>query len=372
MASSATSTTDTTNLYGLVFQNQAVQSQSQELRSVAGVSAYIKRNFCSLDYDGDGHIGRTDVLRMIAKPEMKREDALASAFLYHYRGNLGTTEMSLELNDFDRLTDPRYRDKAQRTLDQLAKKEDVQANVYPKNRIDPTMIVQGAVADVNFAAALVALAATPSGDKRIRKMIESNEDNSYTVTFPGDPNHPIKVKETTLQEKMVGSCSTDGSQFVTLLEKAYGIHQQIMRITQQRWGIVRDAFELLTGSQSQSISLQRNNPLSTEASDMRNRQAILQALKNYKTITLRIGEGECAETSGYVSHRRVAERQARGLTLKSAHAYALVDYNESTRMVTICDASKSAIKDRSGFIQGEINIQLSELERCFSEINIEV
>ncbi len=345
-------------------------SGTQELRSIDGVSNYIKHHFGQIDIDGDGSIGQADVLQMLSKSDAKREDTLASAFLYHYRGNLGTREMSLNCRDLDRLSDPKFRDKAQRTLDQLAKKENV-ASVYPKHRIDPTTIHQGALVESKFTAVLIALAATPNGDKRIRQMIQTNADGSYLVTFPGDPSHPIQIRETTLKEKMVGSCCSDGSQFVTLLERAYNIHLQIMKITQQRWGVVKEPFELLTGSPATTILPKSDSTLSVSANDMRNRQLILQALKKYKAITLTIADGECAETSGYVSRRRIAERQARGFQLLSKRTYALIDYNENTRMVTICDASKAAIKDQAGTVQGEINIQLSELERCFNEISIE-
>lgn len=347
-----------------------MNSGTQELRSIDGVSNYIKHHFRQIDIDGDGIIGQADVLQMLSKSDAKREDTLASAFLYHYRGNLGTREMPLNCRDLDRLSDPKFRDKAQRTLDQLAKKENV-ASVYPKHRVDPTTIHQGALVESKFTAVLIALAATPNGDNRIRQMIQTNDDGSYLVTFPGDPSHPIQIRETTLKEKMVGSCCSDGSQFVTLLERAYNIHLQIMKITEQRWGIVKEPFELLTGSMAVTILPKRNSTLSVSANDMRNRQQILQALKRYKAITLTIADGEPAETSGYVSRRRIAERQARGFQLQSKRTYALIDYNENTRMVTICDASKAAIKDQTGTVQGEINIQLSELERCFNEISIE-
>jgi|688.fasta_scaffold256214_2 hypothetical protein len=347
------------------------QSQLQELHSIAGISNYIKSHFGQIDIDGDGRIGRTDVLQMLSNCQPSRaEDTLASAFLYHYRGNLGTKEISLNCQDLDRMSDPKYRDRAQRTLDQLTKKETVE-EVFPRHRIDPTTILQGALVESKFTATLAALAATPNGDRRIRKMITKCSDGSYLVTFPGDASHPIHIHETTLQDKMVGSCCADGSQFVTLLERAFSLHRQIMEIAKERWGRAKDPFELLTGTAAKRITPKRNNTLSVSANDMRNRQTILQALKNYKAVTLAIADEQCAETSGYVIRRRVAERQARGFQLQSKHTYALIDYNENTRMVTICDASKAAIKDQHGMVQGEINIQLSELERCFSEIAIE-
>ncbi|HEY9730609.1 MAG TPA: EF-hand domain-containing protein [Drouetiella sp.] len=347
------------------------QIKFEELHSIAGISNYIKSHFNQIDTDGDGRIGRSDVLQMLSKCQSSRaEDTLASAFLYHYRGNLGTREISLNCQDLDRMSDPKFRDRAQRTLDRLTMKETVE-ELFPKHRIDPTTILQGALVESKFTATLAALAATPNGDRRIRKMITRNSDGSYLVTFPGDAGHPLHIRETTLQDKMVGSCCADGSQFVTLLERAFSLHRQIMEITKGRWGTQKDPLELLTGKPARKIVPKRNNSLSASANDMRNRQTILQALKNYKAVTLAIADDQCAETSGYVIRRRIAERQARGFQLQCKHTYALIDYNENTRMVTICDASKAAIKDQHGMVQGEINIQLSELERCFSEIFIE-
>lgn len=359
------------NLSQQNFQNRLGDNPLQEMRSIAGVSNYIKSNFRQIDIDGDGLIGRNDVLRMLSKSEsLKVEDTFASAFLYHYRGNRGTKEISLNCHDLERMSDPKFSDRAQRTLDQLTKKGAV-ANLYPKHRIDPTTILQGALVDSEFTATLTALAATPEGDKRIKQMIKINADDTYSVTFPGDLKHPLQIWELTLRDKMIGSSCADGCLFVALLERAYELHKQIMQITNGRLGAQKDPFELLTGQKSIKLSKKRISTLSVSAEEMRNRQTILLALKNYKAVTLAIFDEQCAETSGYVIRRRIAERQARGFQLRGQHTYALIDYNENTRMVTICDASKSAIKDQNGTVQGEINIQLSELERCFSEISIE-
>lgn len=342
---------------------------SHNLHTVQAVSTYLKSNFGAIDFDGDGRIGRTDVLKMIKKSE-QYDETVASAFLYHYRGHSGTSEMPIDCNHLERLSEPKFLDKAQRTLDQLARKE-ASGELFSKHRIDPTSIIMGAVADSKFTATLAALSATPHGDKRIRSMIERTEDGAYVVTFPGAPNQPIQIRDTTLQEKMVGSYCADGCRFVTLLERAYNLHCQVMRITKGRWGQEKDPFELLIGSEPTVIAPQQNNSLSTTASDMRNRQQILLSLKSYKAVTLTTSPDRCSETSGYSVRRRIAERQAKGFQLKGAHTYALIDFNEHTRMATICDASKAAIKDQHGYVQGEINIQLSELERCFAKIELE-
>ena len=47
--------------------------------------------------------------------------------------------------------------------------------------------------DCFFEAALASLADTKQGQQLIKNMIKENKDGSYTVTFPGDPKHPIRV-----------------------------------------------------------------------------------------------------------------------------------------------------------------------------------
>jgi hypothetical protein len=47
--------------------------------------------------------------------------------------------------------------------------------------------------DCYIEASLAALSSTASGRELIRSLIKRNGDNSYTVTFPGDVNHPIVV-----------------------------------------------------------------------------------------------------------------------------------------------------------------------------------
>lgn len=66
------------------------------------------------------------------------------------------------------------------------------------------------------------MARSNDGQAKLQRMIKGNTDGSFTVTFPGEPNHPIRVGGLTVGEKMLGSSCEQGYLFPTILEKAYG------------------------------------------------------------------------------------------------------------------------------------------------------
>jgi hypothetical protein len=61
-----------------------------------------------------------------------------------------------------------------------------------------TGVDQGSHGDCMFEAALVATAMTPRGQAALSKAIVQNADASFTVTFAGDPHHPVQVTENQL------------------------------------------------------------------------------------------------------------------------------------------------------------------------------
>jgi hypothetical protein len=127
------------------------------------------------------------------------------------------------------VTSPDFEAKAQRTLDKLIKKEQLGPALFPEQSITPESIIQGAFGDCKFVSSLAAFAARPDSDEKLRQMIRPNPLGGYTVTFPGDTGHPVKISELTLAEKMIGSSSSDNALFVSVLEKAYGQYRNDKR-----------------------------------------------------------------------------------------------------------------------------------------------
>ena len=79
----------------------------------------------------------------------------------------------------------------------------IAANTHP---FSPQMIAstalsgvdQGKYGDCVFQAAVVAAATTPRGQLALSRSIVQNGDSSFTVTFAGDRQHPVKVTENDL------------------------------------------------------------------------------------------------------------------------------------------------------------------------------
>lgn len=69
------------------------------------------------------------------------------------------------------------------------------ADSKTSDAINPQSVRQGDVGDCFFEASLSSLANTKEGQDNIKNMVKNNNDGSYTVTFPGDTQHPITVCE---------------------------------------------------------------------------------------------------------------------------------------------------------------------------------
>ncbi len=69
-------------------------------------------------------------------------------------------------------------------------------------------IDQGKYNDCVFEASVAAVATTARGQQAISQAIMQNADGSFTVTFPGAPQHPLKVTQTDLKTTRVHDSAT--------------------------------------------------------------------------------------------------------------------------------------------------------------------
>ena len=95
--------------------------------------------------------------------------------------------------------------------------------------ITPVSIRQNGVYDCRFLAALASFAVSPRGKKTIFNMVKLNDDDTYTVVFPGAPNEPITVSPLSgLELRTYSKASTaDGDSagvWLPVVEKAYGTY----------------------------------------------------------------------------------------------------------------------------------------------------
>lgn len=117
--------------------------------------------------------------------------------------------------------------------------------------IDPSN--QGKIGDCWVLSSVNAMAATPEGREILQKSIFQNNDGSFTVTFEGDPEHPIVVTPADLKNKNYSK----GDQDVRILEIAFdkyvGQNPEFNLNTISKGGWPETALTLLAGQHGKVV-----------------------------------------------------------------------------------------------------------------------
>lgn len=191
----------------------------------------------------------------------------------------------------------------------------------PLKSIKPEAIRQGMVGDCFFLAALASVAAT--NPQIIPRMIKTNEDSTYTITFPGLRNQPIKVAPPTVIELALYARLSACGIWPALLEKAYGTYQaEFMKhpslvAAENTAGAehMSEAFQLLTGQNGKSLFLHNISH---------------SHLSNILTKAFR--EKRAVGASTYHNKHRTYTTDA---GLPTNHAYSVIDWNEDFSRITL-------------------------------------
>jgi len=71
---------------------------------------------------------------------------------------------------------------------------------FKPSDISPSGVDQTLLGDCWFQSAVASMAGSDKGRQQISQMIKGNDDGSYTVTFPGDKDHPVTVSNDEVNE----------------------------------------------------------------------------------------------------------------------------------------------------------------------------
>lgn len=196
-------------------------------------------NFAKIDANGNGFINRAEIDKALQNDQLSQ---LERTSLEHMRNNY--REMQKAHND-DLFADWRgigrkdiimFKENERSGYKAVEEAMEVSARTFesqkrqtsrelygelaPKDAIRMDAIHQGTIGNCYFGAALSTLA--HSNPEAIRKMIRDNNDGSYTVTFPGDPKHPVKVNAPTEAELGLFNGGDKYGTWAGVMERAYG------------------------------------------------------------------------------------------------------------------------------------------------------
>lgn len=187
--------------------------------------------FDSWDTNRDGGLDREELGRALQDPSLNDEYAAAFAVIYERVTSPRRDPSNPANNEPDLMADGRLtkdevrsirgrEDSYRRTLEKL-QKSPTEAFVGPP---DGDSVRQGRHGSCAFLAAIIAQAENDPAS--IQRMIASNPDGSWTVTFPGQD--PVQVRLSRAEIALgasTGSQNGNNGLWVAILEKAYAIVQ---------------------------------------------------------------------------------------------------------------------------------------------------
>jgi len=360
---------------------------SEELNEV------FDKNFTRLDKDKDGFVSKDEIDRAMKDPDYKGKDAQLVAVLKEHREELeelsndetgdendGVTRK--DMDELSRLADKTNKSKEEQelvggidgSLHASGKHLEYNRNLWgehnnPIDSIKPEAVQQNKRGDCFFLAAVAAQSNTPEGKEKLKNMIEDNGDGTYTVTFPGDPKHPVTVDEPTQAELAYGAENTsENGMWVAVLEKAYGKYQEKHGSEDHRdptdsisdGGYGNDALKMLTGDDVDNDRLLLTRKETTH-------EKLKAAMAEGRPVVASTPH-ELGEDVG------LADGKTDGSGIPTTHEYTVTGYDPNTRMVKLRNpwGSGEPMKDgkaADGKDDGEFEMTLDEFHKEFEDVD---
>ncbi|MBX9689573.1 MAG: hypothetical protein K2X27_22880 [Candidatus Obscuribacterales bacterium] len=352
----------------------------REIPRVTRMHEYGTANFNRLDIDNNGYVSNSELDDALRNPTLSAEHRAALRDLRQRSASIASAEddeWGRENSGFSRQDldayyshymsspDARAVTVADEMLHQSGERlshsnRDAFANrANPLESIRPEAVRQGSEGDCTLQADLASLA--HSNPQAIRDMIHDNGNGTYTVTFPGDPAHPVTVDAPTDSELAAYGGAGEYGSWPAIIERAYGVHER-------NWGSrvpgeiashsgdtpddTRRTMELLTGRPAQDRELSSMSDAEL--------QSVLAA-SNGRPVT--------ALLNGDTRH---SHHPATGL--QAGHAYSVVGYDPATRQVTLRNPWGSGEvggpgHPRDGHDDGQFTMSYEEFRRTFSRMS---
>ncbi|CAN5158703.1 C2 family cysteine protease [soil metagenome] len=203
----------------------------------------------------------------------------------------------------------------------------------PKLSIKPDNVRQGTLGDCYFEAALASLAG--SNPEAVKNMIKDNNDGTYTVTFPGDPKHPVIVETPSVRElETYGRSGGDNSAWAAIVEKAH--RQYSGKETDDAGDTVYAGLDLLstTGTttyQFSNLDFKRigNTPLAYPTFGASSRTDVERALREATTSGRPVVASTSADGAQWLHIQNGSGDYVGG------HVYSVTNYDPKSGQVTI-------------------------------------
>lgn len=339
----------------------------ERLKSEYAMLRYAKEQAAKIDRDGDGNLTIEEIKQFAdALPEQEadkkkllgqleeaaRKESIAVKDLDGYIKNFSTKRALVESIEGE--------------LAESGKKLKPEKNTLygtnnPLDSVRPEAIHQGMAGDCEFLAALAALA--KSDPQKIKDMIRSNPDGTYTVTFPGAAAFPVTVERPTDAELALYAAPSEYGIWAAVMEKAYGRFLDAYPQTgsghdhrnTEGPSFFNAGLILLTGQDVDSVYMAAVGERKMTSADVES--TLKRALSEGRPITADIG-------------LNTGPRNEIGIP--TMHVYTVLGYDENTGKVKLRNpwGSTEPFTNRDGKDDGIFELTLDEFKQYFIRMNI--
>jgi Ca2+-binding EF-hand superfamily protein len=345
-------------------------SLRNEINQDANTANYGTEHFGTLDADHNGYINDTEISRALNDSALPAQDRAALEHMrdqYQQIERAHNDEFGRENSGISRgdLHDHWNRD-SHRTInaidgDLIESAETINhsnPNLYgnsanPLESIRPEAVRQGAVGDCQMLAPLAGLAR--SNPQAIRDMIQDNHNGTYTVTFPGDRQHPVTVNAPTQAELSEYARGNEHGTWAAVIEKAAGARRTTDGSPQHGAHMTENqAYELLTGRRAATHDL-------SDVSD--------------QDLQRRMANCHNQPISAITNHEIDGADQRHDETnIPMGHEYTITNYDPQSRTVTLRnpwgngEPTDSNGNPRDGNDDGQFTMSYDEFRRTFDSV----
>jgi hypothetical protein len=363
--------------YGEVQKEEGQRSQeAYEMKN------WAHNNMSKFDKNGGGSLNKWEIEAALKDKNTSAEDRKMLETIKKHFSEMGHFwESGINLKAFDNYAANIYKDTDHAKLVaevwgacynvNKGQKPDISHDLYsdaanPLNSIKPDAIRQGSIGDCYFESSLAALANSNPGV--IKNAIKDNGDGTYTVTFPGDKDHPIKVKAPTEAEQGLYNHGSPNGYWASVMEKAFGQYRQNdhwwNRLTNLGGGNTPEEGADGGGFTTPTMKLLTGHDVDGDILAFHSQSAI--AAKLEKAFSSNPPKGVCASTLGELPF--TGENTADGFC--KGHAYTITNFvpdGKGGGMITIRNPWGGPADSTSG----TITIPLDKFMKNFAGMSFE-
>ncbi|MBX9771903.1 MAG: hypothetical protein K2X29_11055 [Candidatus Obscuribacterales bacterium] len=353
------------------------QRQGRENLTRANQIHYGTENFDSLDSNHDGRLTNNELDSALQNQQLTAEQRGSLQEIRNHSGEIANArndgqgngisrdDLQSHENDLRQRRNSRIASSVDGALHQSGERiagtnHDAFGGRPPLESIRPEAVRQGTEGDCALQATLASMARTNPG--AIRDMIHDNQDGTYTVTFPGDRRHPVRVAAPTDSELAAYGGGSEYGTWPAIIERAYGVHENpnvtvpgdVAAHSGDTEEHTRRTMELLTGHHAHDSEV-------AEMSDPE-LQRVLARSNRHPVTALVNGD------------TRWSDNVQPGSGLQGTHAYSVVGYDPHTHQVTLRNPwGQGEIGGRGhardGHDDGTFTMSYEEFRRYISRVN---